>query len=97
MTLEGIRWKPLDYEVVTDYNGDVIVKRSDGASIPCDPRNSDYYEFLQVEKSDAKSVIKRTTIKAPETVDDPMIALKSRIDKLETELATLKSTTEKIG
>lgn len=98
MTLEAIRWKPTDYEVVTDYDGNVIVKRSDGASIPSDPRNRDYYEFLQVEKADAKSEITRTTLPAPTVEEDPMVALKARVTQLENELTTLKaSTTEKTG
>jgi len=90
MTLEAIRWKPTDFEVVTDYDGNVIVKRSDGASIPSDPRNVDYYEFLQVEKADAKSEIKRTTIPAPKVEEDPMVALKARVTALEREVATVK-------
>lgn len=79
-----------DYEVVTDYDGNVVVKRSDGASIPTDPRNVDYYEFLQVEKADAKSEIKRTTIPAPKVEEDPMVALKARVTALESEVATVK-------
>lgn len=90
MTLEAIRWKPTDFEVVTDYDGTVIVKRSDGASIPTDPRNVDYYEFLQVEKADAKSEIKRTTIPAPKVEEDPIVALKARVTALESEVATVK-------
>lgn len=87
-----------DYEVVTDHDGSVVVRRSDGASIPCDPRNVDYYEFLQVEKADKAEEIKRTTLSAPRVEEDPLVALKARVKSLESELTTLKlSTTTKTG
>lgn len=83
-----IPWTAKDYEIITDHEGNTIVKRSDGASIPTDPRNVDYYEFLQVEKSDKKNEIKRTTIPAPKAEEDPLLA---RITSLEKDIATIKS------
>lgn len=93
MTIETIRWKPTDYEVVTDYDGSVSIRRSDGASIPTDPRNVDYYEFLQVEKTDKKGEIKRTTIPAPKIEEDPLLA---RISTLEKDVETIKSSLKQI-
>lgn len=91
MTLETIRWKPTDYEVVTDYDGSVSIRRSDGASIPTDPRNTDYYEFLQVEKADEKNEIKRTTLPEPEPTIDPLVAILEKITKIETNLSKVTS------
>lgn len=79
-----------DYEVVTDHDGSVVVRRSDGASIPTDPRNVDYYEFLQVEKADKAEEIKRTTLSAPRVEEDPLVALMARVTALESKVATVK-------
>lgn len=86
---ETIRWKPTDYEVVTDWEGTTFVRRSDGASIPCDPRNADYYEFLQVEKADKAEEIKRTTIPKP-------VAEKSQLELIEARLATIETKVDTI-
>lgn len=79
-----------DFEVVTYPDGQVLVKRSDGAWIPPDPRNSDYREFLGVEKADEKKEIVRTTIPEPEPVKTLGEDLLERVTALETELATVK-------
>ena len=94
--IDTIKWKPTDYEVVTDYDGTVIVRRSDGASIPTDPRNVDYYDFLQVEKADEKSEIKRTTLLPPKQEDiiDPVIKLQEEITSLKKRITSLESTKE---
>ena len=78
-----------DYEVVTDHDGSVVVRRSDGACIPCDPRNADYYEFLQVEKADKKGEIKRTAIPKP-------VAEKSQLELIEARLATIEEKVDTI-
>ena len=86
-----IQHEPSDYEVGTDWDGNVSIRRSDGASIPTDPRNKDYYEFLQVEKTDTKGEIKRTSIPKPAST----VSQEDRIAKLEADLlaATAKITT----
>ncbi len=35
------------YQEITTALGDVIILRSDGASIPQDPANSDYQQYLK--------------------------------------------------
>jgi hypothetical protein len=80
----------LDFEVITYPDGQALVKRSDGAWIPRDPRNSDYQEFLKVEKADEKQEIVRTTITEPEPVKTVEEDLLERVVALETELATVK-------
>lgn len=84
-------FKAIDYEVITDHDVSVSVRRSDGASIPTDPQNRDYYEFLQVEKADTLGEIKRTTLVKPV----PTVTQEARIAKLESDLlaATTKITT----
>ena len=85
-----------DYEVITDWDGSVSIRRSDGACIPTDPRNVDYYDFLQVEKADKKSEIKRTTILSPKQEDiiDPVIKLQEELTILKERVAKLESTTK---
>ena len=82
-------FKAIDYEVITDHDGSVSVRRSDGASIPTDPRNVDYYEFLQVEKTDKAEEIKRTTIPKP-------VAEKSQLELIEARLATIEEKVDTI-
>jgi len=85
-----------DYEVVTDWDGSVSIRRSDGACIPTDPRNVDYYDFLQVEKADKNSEIKRTTLLPPkqEYIIDPVIKLQEEIASLKERITSLESTKE---
>lgn len=84
-------FKAIDYEVITDHDGSVSVRRSDGASIPTDPRNRDYYEFLQVEKTDEKKEIKRTTIPKPEPVKSDMEIILEKFSKIERDISTISS------
>ena len=43
------------YELIEPDFGDKLVKRSDGAFIPCDPANSDYQRYLRwLENPDAE-------------------------------------------
>lgn len=47
-------WQISDYTVTTDANGNTLfVTRSDGSSIPPDPRNTNYTAFLEID-TDAK-------------------------------------------
>jgi hypothetical protein len=84
---------PKDYEVITDQYGDVTVKRSDGAIIPKDIRNIDYYEFLEIEKKDEKQEIKRTTLvmEEPKPVVDPIVEINARLTKLKSDIVILKT------
>lgn len=78
-------WKPEDYTVVTHPEGWITIIRSDGANIPFDPRNVDYFEFLQVEKEDLNGEIKRVTIQ--ELVQYP--PLEERVSSLEDVVASI--------
>lgn len=91
MTDETSHWKPTDFEVITQPDGSVSVKRSDGASIPTDPRNRDYQDFLAVEQADEKGQITRTTIPEPEPVKSEVEILKEQVAALQKELSTVKS------
>ncbi len=38
----------MDYTLIKNSSGDILsIRRSDGASIPTDPKNSDYQRFLK--------------------------------------------------
>lgn len=38
----------MDYTLIKNSSGDILsIRRSDGASIPTDPKNSDYQRFLE--------------------------------------------------
>ncbi len=80
-----------DYEVVTDHEGQVSIRRSDGASIPADPRNRDYYEFTEIEAQDTENLIKRTTLPKPEPVTSEIDTLKAQVSALQAELNTVKT------
>lgn len=41
------------YEVIETPLGETIILRSDGASIPTDPANSDYQAYLNKDKTNA--------------------------------------------
>lgn len=84
-------FKAIDYEVITDHDGSVSVRRSDGASIPTDPRNRDYYEFLQIEKADEKKEIKRTTLPKPELTKSDTEIILEKITKIESDIITMKT------
>lgn len=40
------------YEEITMPNGEIIIRRSDGASIPSDPSNADYQAYLNKDNPD---------------------------------------------
>jgi hypothetical protein len=65
---------------VTQY-----VQRSDGASIPPDPNNTDYAAFLEVD-TDAKLC---TRVEIPDPVPDPTPSDKERISALEDAIIAL--------
>lgn len=84
-----------DYDVVTyEEDGSQAIKRSDGASIPPDPRNKDYYEFLQVEKADEKGEIKRTTIPKPVAEKSPLELIEARLATIEEKVDTIIKSTK---
>jgi hypothetical protein len=84
-----------DYEVVTKLDGSESVKRSDGVTIPPDPRNRDYQEFLVIEDSDVEGVITRTAEKAQksdvELLAERITTLEFDIDTVKTDVSTLES------
>lgn len=84
-------FKATDYEVITYPEGGMVVNRSDGASIPTDPRNRDYQEFLEIEKADEKKEIKRTTIVESEPEPSEIEILKAKVAKLESDMITVKT------
>lgn len=47
--MDESRFKPEDYEVLTENGKGVCIQRSDGASIPICPGNRDYDEFVQID------------------------------------------------
>jgi len=98
---ESTLWKPADYEVITQPDGSVSIQRSDGASIPPDPRNRDYQDFLTVERADEKGEITRTTVPEPakikseaETLKEQVAALQAELSTVKTDVSTLKASAE---
>ncbi|MEN6396744.1 MAG: hypothetical protein ABFC78_09705 [Methanoregula sp.] len=75
-----------DYTVTTDASGNpLFVTRSDGASIPSDPRNTDYAAFLEVDTG--AHLCKRVV--QPTPVPDPTPSDKDRIAALESAVLVL--------
>jgi len=78
-----------EYEVVTyEEDGSTTIKRSDGASIPTDPRNRDYQKFLAVTVGQK---VKTTVIPIPEPEPSGIDLLKARIATLESDIDTVKT------
>ena len=60
-------WTIEDYEVYTRDGVIQSVKRTDGASIPCDMKNSDYYEFTVIDTEEG--LCTRTEMPIPEVIE----------------------------
>ena len=85
-----------DYEVVTKLDGSESVKRSDGVTIPPDPRNRDYQEFLVIEDSDVELLAERiTTLEFDiDTVKTDVSTLESEVTSVKTDITDLKTEKE---
>lgn len=64
------------YKLIKNSNGDILsISRSDGASIPTDPKNSDYHRFLK--DTEGKTI-------PEQIIPDPVItpSLQDQIDAI---------------
>ncbi len=83
---EQPRFIPGDYEILRENGATVSIRRSDGASIPTDPRNRDYAEFLRVTEAAEVAVVDITP--APPTgptLEEKVAALEKQLRSVTTE------------
>ena len=75
-------WTIEDYEVYTRDGVIQSVKRTGGASIPCDMKNSDYYEFTVIDTEEGLCTRTELPVIEPDnspTIEDRTSALEDMV------------------
>jgi len=87
------RFKPENYEILTEAGQNLCIRRSDGASIPICPGNRDYDEYCKIDPDG--TLARRVDITpAPDTrpsKDEIIAALVEQVDALTTATETEKT------
>lgn len=91
--MDESRFKPEDYEILTENGQDLCIQRSDGASIPICRGNRDYDEYCKIDP-DGTLVARRDITPAPDTrpsKDEIIAALVEQVEALTAATATEKT------